>query len=188
LTESGDFETPLHNGVPALVADPPHASLILGGIVLPLLIAAVLGGEAIRAGGGVVGFFFIAGLFTIIAGENELGQEMIGPVWAPWALWGGGALMVLGGAGFWIIGWIAKVPMWIQAPFLGSPRVDMRGRPETPRTRCCRTSAQHTAPAGHSRRPRQPLNLSLFQNPTQALILRLSFRELFVRIIDSVVS
>jgi hypothetical protein len=105
---------------------------ILGGIVLPLLIAAVLGGEAIRAGGGALGFFLIAGLFATVAGSNELGQEMLGPVWTPWALWGGAALMVLAGAGFWIIGWIAKVPMWIQAPFVGSPRVYVRGSSRNP--------------------------------------------------------
>jgi hypothetical protein len=53
---------------------------------------------------------FIAGsrLPGLIAGENDLGRKMLGPVWAPWALWGGAALMVLGGAGFWIIGWIRE--------------------------------------------------------------------------------
>jgi hypothetical protein len=35
--------------------------------------------------------------------------------------------MVLAGAGFWIIGWIARVPMWLQAPVLGAPRLFVRG-------------------------------------------------------------
>ena len=107
-------------------------SLIIGGTVLPLLLAAVLGGEAIRAGGGFIGFFLIVGLFATTAGSTEPGLELLGRAWAPWALWGGVALMVLAGAGFWIVGWIARVPMWLQAPFLGSPRVIVRGSSYNP--------------------------------------------------------
>lgn len=101
--------------------------LVIGGIMLPLLIAAILGGEAIKRGGGVVGFFLIVGMFSLVAGTTDLGKELIAPEWLPLAVWGGGGLMVLSVAGFWVIGWIAKVPMWLQAPMIGSPRVYVRG-------------------------------------------------------------
>lgn len=108
------------------------AALIIGGLAFPLLMAAVLGGEAIRAGAGFIGLFLIVGMFSTAAGSTELGQEMLGRVWTPWAFWGGIALMVLAVAGFWIVGWIARVPMWLQAPFVGSPRVIVRGSSENP--------------------------------------------------------
>ncbi len=108
------------------------AALVIGGLAVPLLLAAVLGGEAIRAGAGVIGFFLIVGMFAAAAGGSGLGQELLGPVWTPWAFWGGIALMVLAGGSFWIVGWIARVPMWIQAPFFGSPRVVVRGSSENP--------------------------------------------------------
>ncbi|MCB5282520.1 hypothetical protein QK292_15090 [Arthrobacter sp. AL08] len=110
-------------------------ALIIGGLVLPLLLAAVLGGEAIRAGAGFVGFFLIAGMLAAAVGTTEAGQELLGPVWGPWAVWGGGALMVLAVGGFWIVGWIARVPMWIQAPVAGSPRVYVRGSSKNPADR-----------------------------------------------------
>jgi hypothetical protein len=97
------------------------------GTVLPLLLSGILGGEAIVAGGGLIGFFLIVGLFAFVAGGTDQGLELLGPVWAPWAFGGGLALMVLAGAGFWIIGWIARVPMWLQAPVLGAPRLFVRG-------------------------------------------------------------
>ncbi|WP_431279976.1 hypothetical protein [Leifsonia poae] len=101
--------------------------LIIGGIALPLLIAAVLGGEAIRAGGGIIGFLLIVGLFATVAGSTEMGQDALGPVWSSWAFWGGITMMALAVLGFFVIGWIAKVPMWLQAPVIGSPRVYVRG-------------------------------------------------------------
>ena len=107
-------------------------ALIIGGLLLPLLVAAVLGGEAIRAGGGFIGFFLIVGLLAAVAGGTELGQEMLGRAWTPWAFWGGTVLMVLATAGFWIVGWIARVPMWLQAPILGSPRMVVRGSSGNP--------------------------------------------------------
>ncbi|MDI3213409.1 hypothetical protein [Arthrobacter sp. AL12] len=100
--------------------------------VLVSLLAAVLGGEAIRAGGGFIGFFLILGMLAAVAGGTELGQEMLGRTWTPWAFWGGTALMALAVGSFWIVGWIARVPMWLQAPVLGSPRVVVRGSSENP--------------------------------------------------------
>ena len=100
--------------------------------MLPLLLAAVLGGEAIRAGGGLIGFLLIVGMLAAVAGGTELGRELLGRAWTPWALWGGTALMALATAGFWIAGWIARVPMWLQGPFPGSPRVVVRGSSDNP--------------------------------------------------------
>jgi hypothetical protein len=100
--------------------------------VLPLLLSGILGGEAIRPGAGFIGFFLIVGMFATVAGSTELGQELLGPVWTPWAYLGGIALMVLAGGSLWIVGWIARVPMWLQAPFQGSPRVIVRGSSENP--------------------------------------------------------
>lgn len=108
------------------------AALVIGGILVPLLLAAILGGEAIRAGAGIIGFFLIVGMTSAIAGSTELGYELLGPVRTPWAFWGGVALMALSVLAFWIVGWIARVPMWIQAPFIGSPRVVVRGSSDSP--------------------------------------------------------
>lgn len=58
-------------------------SVVITGITLPLLIAGILGGEAIMRGAGALGF--------------------------------------------WIVGWIAEMPIWIQGPELGSPRAYVRG-------------------------------------------------------------
>lgn len=121
---------PMSDNVPGEAGDAlgnTAGALVIGGLVVPLLLAAVLGGEAIRAGAGIIGFFLIVGMLAAVAGSTELGQEMLGRAWTPWAFWGGSALMVLAVAGFWIVGWIARVPMWIQAPFLGSPRLVVRG-------------------------------------------------------------
>lgn len=105
-------------------------ALIIGGLTLPLLIAAVLGGEAIRKGAGAIGFFLMVGMFATVAGSTELGRKLLGPDWTPWAVPGGTALMIIAVVSFWIVGWIAKVPMWIQDPILGSPRLYVRpGRP-----------------------------------------------------------
>lgn len=109
-------------------------TVAIAGITLPLLIAGILGGEAIMRGAGVLGFLLVMGLFACAVGGSDGSKELLGPVWAPWAFWGGIAAMVIGGAGFWIVGWIAKVPMWIQGPELGSPRAYVRG-PGDKRTR-----------------------------------------------------
>lgn len=108
------------------------AVLVIGGLVVPLLLAAVLGGEAIRAGAGIIGFFLIAGLFAAVAGSTELGLDLLGSAWTPWAFWCGVALMALSVIAFWIVGWIARVPMWLQGPFIGSPRVVVRGSSASP--------------------------------------------------------
>jgi hypothetical protein len=131
--------------------------LIIGGFAVPLLAAAVLGGEAIKRGGGIIGFFLIVGLGCAVAGGAGGVAEELGPVWRPILLWGGIGLMVVACAGFWIIGYLAKVPMWIQAPVLGSPRLWVRrpgaDEPEAPRARDERPGARGR-PSGKRKRRR----------------------------------
>jgi hypothetical protein len=123
---------------PAITA----ACLLIGGVTLPLLISGVLGGEAIRKGAGVIGFCLVMGIFASALGANEMGKDLLGPEGAAWALWGGIAAVVTAGAGFWIVGWIAKVPMWIQGPELGAPRMYLRGRGDEPARRGDRRNRQ----------------------------------------------
>ncbi|MDN4645716.1 hypothetical protein [Arthrobacter sp. PsM3] len=120
--------------------------------VLPLLLSGILGGEAIMAGGGFIGFSLIAGLFAFVAGGTDQGLELLGPVWAPWAFGGDIALTVLAGAGFSIIGWIARVPMWLQAPVLGAPRICARIE-QKPRRRRNSQRAGRTVPVRPGRQP-----------------------------------
>lgn len=78
--------------------------LIIGGVAIPLLIGAVLGGEAIRRGGGIVGVLFTLGL---IGGPTG---SVLGIIWLTVA---GFSALALGVIGFFVIGFAAKVPMWI---------------------------------------------------------------------------
>jgi hypothetical protein len=80
----------------------------VGGVVGPILAAAVFGGESIRRGGGVIGALFTYGL---VAGAAGLGLDI------GWAFWTGVVATGLGVMGFWVIGWIAKVPMYIGVPW-----------------------------------------------------------------------
>ena len=52
--------------------------LDVGEITVPLVIAAILVGRAIKGGGGVIGFPLIAGLLSAVAGTPDLGKEFIG--------------------------------------------------------------------------------------------------------------
>ena len=81
--------------------------LTIGGFVAPLLAASVLGGEAIRRGGGFVGFLFAAGL---IAGPTG---SVIG---IPWLAISGYIVLGVGCILFFVSGFAAKVPMWIGTP------------------------------------------------------------------------
>ena len=81
--------------------------LTIGGFAIPLIAAAVLGGEAIRRGGGFVGFLFAAGL---IAGPTGL---VLG---IPWIAIAGFVALAAGCILFFVIGFAAKVPMWIGTP------------------------------------------------------------------------
>ncbi|MRK00543.1 hypothetical protein GEV27_03310 [Aeromicrobium sp. S22] len=94
------------DGAPGWLGAAAAVVLVLG-IAGPIIASAVLGGEAIRRGGGVIGALFAVGL---LAGASGAALEI------PWLMWGGGIVLALGIVGFWVIGWIAKVPMYIGLP------------------------------------------------------------------------
>ncbi len=79
-------------------------ALIIGGFAVPLIAASVLGGEAIRRGGGFVGFLFAAGL---IGGPTG---SVLG---IPWLAVVGYIALGLGVVLFFVIGFASKVPIWI---------------------------------------------------------------------------
>lgn len=79
-------------------------TLIVGGFGLPLLAAAVLGGEAIRRGGGFVGLLFTLGLIGGPTGST------FGIGWLAVA---GYIALGLSVILFFVIGFASKVPMWI---------------------------------------------------------------------------
>lgn len=99
----------------------------LGGPAVALYYSAIAGGQAIWKGGGWIGGALITGLLACAVGWVLWGMRGT-HVLSMTLLWGGITLMVLSTIGFWIIGWIAKVPMWVQAPIVGSPRVYVRGQ------------------------------------------------------------
>ena len=93
--------------------------LLVAGLVVPLLVGAVLGGNAIRRGGGWVGLLFFLGFAGAAAG---LILANVGIMVA------GFVVLVISGVGFWIIGAKSGVPMWLQLPMFGSPRLYVRGK------------------------------------------------------------
>jgi len=105
---------------------PVGLALVIVGVAGPILVSAILGGNAIRRGGGWVGLVFTLGFAGVVAGPFMtdaavpfgVAVTIIGTV-----------MLVAGVAGFFVIGSKAGVPMWIQAPMLGSPRLYLsRGR------------------------------------------------------------
>jgi hypothetical protein len=104
---------------------------VVAGFVLPLLVAAILGGEALKPGAGFIGFGLILGLLLVATTIAEATRAFYGS-WAVAAFWIGIVLLVGCGIGFWLVGFAAKVPMWLQLPFIGSPRVYTQGESERP--------------------------------------------------------
>lgn len=78
--------------------------IVASGVVFPLLIAAALGGESLHRGGSVVGILLAAGL---------LGTGVSTVVDFPWVMPWSIAAMIGGGIGFFVLGFIRRVPMWI---------------------------------------------------------------------------
>lgn len=91
-----------------------------GGLLFALGAGAYLGGEALQRGGGWVGILLIVGLVGASAGWA------LGPVWGIVGI----VLMVLGVVGLILMGVRARVPIWLQLPVFGSPRLYVRGRPD----------------------------------------------------------
>ena len=77
------------------------------GFVGPILAAAIMGGESITRGGGVVGALFTYGLIGGPTGQS-LG---IG-----WLAWTGYIALAVSVIGFWVIGWRAGVDMYVGLP------------------------------------------------------------------------
>lgn len=102
------------------------AVVAVGGVVVPLLAAAVLGGEAIKKGAGLLGLGLVLGVLSASAASMEKVATWLGG-WQPTVFWAGVAVIVISCVAFLAAGWIAKVPMWFGAPMLGSPRVYIRG-------------------------------------------------------------
>jgi hypothetical protein len=99
---------------------PVGLTLVITGIAGPILVGAILGGNAILKGGGWIGVVFTLGFAGVVAGPVM--ASLLSPFGVPITV-AGGILLALGGVGFWVIGFKAKVPMWIQAPTFGSPRL-----------------------------------------------------------------
>jgi hypothetical protein len=78
------------------------------GFVGPILLAAIMGGESITRGGGVVGAIFTYGFIGGPVGDSFA----IG-----WLKWTGYGALVVGVLGFFAIGWRAGVEMYIGLPW-----------------------------------------------------------------------
>ncbi|ORJ97451.1 hypothetical protein A6F55_21005 [Prescottella equi] len=82
-------------------------------------------GEAIEAAGGFLGFgIALVAFLPTVEALDFLGAWQVPLYWAGWVLIAGCTV------GFFVIGFIAKVPMWLRAPFLDSPRVYLQGHLE----------------------------------------------------------
>jgi hypothetical protein len=78
------------------------------GFVAPILIAAIMGGESITRGGGLVGALFTYGFIGGPTGQVlEIG----------WLRWTGYGALAAGAIGFFLIGWRAGVEMYIGLPW-----------------------------------------------------------------------
>ena len=90
------------------------------GVIVPLLVSAWLGGQAIRRGGGFVGLLLIVGGGLLVTGNAIENTPLF---------WTGVGVTILAGLLFFYIGIQAKVPIWLQLPILGSPRLYVRNKP-----------------------------------------------------------
>ena len=78
--------------------------IMLSAVVLPLVIAAALGGEALHKGGSIVGVVLVAGIMGFaFGGTAELS----------WMRTWGVIAIVVGVLGFFALGYIRRVPIWI---------------------------------------------------------------------------
>ena len=76
--------------------------------LLPVVAAAVLGGLALHRYGWIVGLLFGAGFAVLVYGSTQDRSAM--------SRWGGG-MLVVSVLGFFAIGYIRRVPMWIGGVF-----------------------------------------------------------------------
>ncbi|WP_354566681.1 hypothetical protein [Glaciihabitans sp. UYNi722] len=93
--------------------EPLAIGVLIGGIGLPLLIAAWLGGSSLHRYGGWAGALLIVGMALGVTGQ-------LMEIWT-W-FWIGAGIDALCVLVFFYLGFLAKVPMWLQLPIIGSPR------------------------------------------------------------------
>lgn len=129
LTASDDVEPAASIGAVMMIVG---MSAVMIGVLLALFYGAIAGGEAIWQGGGWIGAALVIGIVAAAGGEAIgalVGSRILGII----VVVTGMSLMVGSVIAFWAVGWIAKVPMWVQAPVFGSPRVYVRGQGDAAR-------------------------------------------------------
>lgn len=95
-----------------------------GGFFVPILVAAMVGGIALNKYGWIAGLLLGLGVFGWVMGSVISDGRL---------LWGGIAAVVVGGILYFVFGFIRDVPMWLQAPTVGSPRVYLNRPKDAPR-------------------------------------------------------
>jgi hypothetical protein len=90
-------------------------TVMASGVGLPLLVGAWLGASALNKYAGPVGLLLCAGIGALTYGKVVEGQSM-------W-IWIGATTLVVCVGLFFLIGFRAKVAMWLQLPILNSPRL-----------------------------------------------------------------
>jgi hypothetical protein len=90
-------------------------TIMASGVGLPLLVSAWLGASALNKYAGPVGLLLCAGIGALAYGQVVKGQSM-------W-IWIGATALVVSVGLFFLIGFRAKVAMWLQLPILNSPRL-----------------------------------------------------------------
>ena len=89
-------------------------TITASGVGLPLLVSAWLGASALNKYAGPVGLLLVAGIGALAYGKVVERQSM-------W-IWIGAASLVVSVGLFFLIGFRAKVAIWLQLPILYSPR------------------------------------------------------------------
>lgn len=85
------------------------AALLVGAMLAPIGVAAVMGGMAIHRLGWIPGVIFFAAFFLIL----------VGGLFGPWGYVAGIGLMVVAVAAFWLVGSIRGVPMYVGNALVG---------------------------------------------------------------------
>jgi len=90
-------------------------SFAISGVALPLIVGAILGAMAINKYAAPVAILLLAAIGSYTYGKLVDGQG----IWMLYGIIGGIVAIAL----FFYIGFQAKVPIWLQLPVLGSPRL-----------------------------------------------------------------
>lgn len=87
-----------------MLGETTAALLFTTPVILPIAIAALMGGIAVHPRGWIPALGLSAGLWLGPIGMMVERDAL---------LWAGVALCVAGTVGFWVAGWVARFPMWI---------------------------------------------------------------------------